>query len=422
MAKPPSAAEAAPVLDNVVDMPGVDGAAPGGMSKKLLILIGAGLCVLALSAAAAATYVLWPAEPQWPRTPLAKPVDWHAPAASAALPTASAALPAASAAMPAQAPDSVPVAMPAQASVPAATPADAANQPEDSLDKLQRRLGEALGGGGRLQAAGPGELRLTMRAASDAAPVHTPVHTPARGHGSDAVLSKAPGSVPAGKSAWRYDGPGGPADWARLAPAFAKCASGARQSPIDIRDGIQVELEPIGFSYQPSHFSVIDNGHTVQVNVAPGNFIEVMGRSYQLQQFHFHRPSEERIAGRQSAMVVHLVHKDGEGHPAVLAVLLEPGAAQSVIQAVWNNLPLEKGQELAARVSIDPAQLLPAERGYFTYMGSFTTPPCSEGVLWMVMKKPVSISPEQLAIFARLYPMNARPVQPSSGRMIKESR
>jgi carbonic anhydrase len=411
MAKPPFAAEAAPVLDNVVDVPAVDGAPPGGLSKKMLILIGAGLCVLALSAAAAATYVLWPAEPQWPRTPLAKPVRWQSPAASAALPAASAALPmvaAASAAVPIQ----------VLASLPVATPPDAVSPPEDSLDKLQRRLGEALGGDGRLQAAGPGELRLTMRAASDTAPMRAAAHA----HGTHAVRSKAAGAVPAGKSAWGYDGPGGPADWGKLAPAFAKCASGARQSPIDIRDGIPVELEPIRFSYQPSQFAVIDNGHTVQVNVAPGNFIEVMGRSYQLQQFHFHRPSEERIAGRQSAMVVHLVHKDGEGHPAVLAVLLEPGAAQSVIQAVWNNLPLEKGQELAARVRIDPAQLLPAERGYFTYMGSFTTPPCSEGVLWMVMKNPVPISPEQLAIFARLYPMNARPVQPSSGRMIKESK
>jgi carbonic anhydrase len=115
------------------------------------------------------------------------------------------------------------------------------------------------------------------------------------------------------------------------------------------------------------------------------------------------------------------VHKDAEGKLAVVAVLLERGSAQSLVQTVWNNLPLEKGEEQAAQTTIDLNQLLPAERGYFTYMGSLTTPPCSEGVLWMVMKKPVTISPEQLAIFARLYPMNARPIQSASGRMIKES-
>jgi carbonic anhydrase len=120
-------------------------------------------------------------------------------------------------------------------------------------------------------------------------------------------------------------------------------------------------------------------------------------------------------------MVVHLVHKDLDGRLAVVAVLLSRGSAQSVVQNVWNNLPLEKGEELAARTPLNPADLLPTERAYFTYMGSLTTPPCSEGVLWMVMKNPVQVSPEQIGIFARLYPMNARPVQSASGRLIKES-
>jgi len=198
-------------------------------------------------------------------------------------------------------------------------------------------------------------------------------------------------------------------------------ASGTRQSPIDIRDGFRLQLEPVAFGYQPSAFRVVDNGHTVQVNLAPGNFIEVLGRRYELQQFHFHRPSEERIAGRQFELSVHLVHRDAEGRLAVVAVLLERGAAQPLVQLVWNNLPLEKGEEQAARVPLDPTLLLPPERGYFTYMGSLTTPPCSEGVLWMVMKQPVPVAPEQIEIFSRLYPMNARPVQPGGGRMIKES-
>jgi carbonic anhydrase len=220
---------------------------------------------------------------------------------------------------------------------------------------------------------------------------------------------------------WDYAGGGGPDAWGRMRPEYSKCSSGSRQSPIDIRDGIAVDLEPIKFDYRPSAFSVIDNGHTVQVNVEPGNSITITGRRYELVQFHFHRPSEERIDGRQHDMVVHLVHKGDDGRLAVVAVLLDRGSAQAVVQAVWNNLPLEQGDEVHAGTRIDLAQLLPEDRRYYTYMGSLTTPPCSEGVLWMVMKQPVPISAEQVAIFARLYPMNARPVQQADGRLIKES-
>ena len=140
---------------------------------------------------------------------------------------------------------------------------------------------------------------------------------------------------------------------------FSQCAVGRRQSPIDIRDGITLDLDPVQFDYQPSAFSVIDNGHTVQVDVAPGNSIEANGRRYALQQFHFHRPSEERINGRQYEMDVHLVHRDADGRLAVVAVLLERGAAQPLLQTVWNNLPLEKHEAFAARARIDLNQLLP---------------------------------------------------------------
>jgi carbonic anhydrase len=220
---------------------------------------------------------------------------------------------------------------------------------------------------------------------------------------------------------WDYAGAGGPEAWGRMQPEFSKCATGTRQSPIDIRGGIAVDLEPIKFDYRQSAFSVIDNGHTVQVNVEAGNSITITGRRYELVQFHFHRPSEERINGRQYDMVVHLVHKDPEGRLAVIAVLLDRGSAQAIVQAVWNNLPLEKGDEVRAGTRIDLAQLLPDDKRYYTYMGSLTTPPCSEGVLWMVMKQPVPVSVEQVAIFSRLYPMNARPIQQADGRLIKES-
>ena len=220
---------------------------------------------------------------------------------------------------------------------------------------------------------------------------------------------------------WSYEGESGPSNWHKINSDWAKCATGNRQSPIDIRDGMKVDLEQIAFDYRPSGFNVTDNGHTVQVNVGPGNYLSVAGRTYELQQFHFHRPAEERVNGKGYEMVVHLVHKDVEGKLAVLALLLERGKPQPTIQTVWNNLPLEKGDTATPSIVLDPNDLLPQRRDYYTFMGSLTTPPCTEGVLWLVMKEPVQASPSQLALFSRLYPFNARPVQPSGGRMIKES-
>ncbi len=166
---------------------------------------------------------------------------------------------------------------------------------------------------------------------------------------------------------------------------------------------------------------MVDNGHTVQVGVSGGNYITVQNRMFELQQFHFHRPSEERINGKAFEMVVHLVHRDAEGRQAVLALLLERGAAQATIQTVWNNLPLEKFETMQPTILLDPAEMLPTRRDYYTYMGSMTEPPCSEGVLWLVMKQPVQASPAQMALFSRLYPLNARPIQAGNGRIIKES-
>lgn len=219
---------------------------------------------------------------------------------------------------------------------------------------------------------------------------------------------------------WAYSGDTGPESWGRLKPEFQQCMLGKRQSPIDIRDGIPVQLDPIQFDYRPSNFRVVDNGHTVQVNVEPGNGITVMGRRFELLQFHFHRPSEERINGRQYEMVAHLVHKDMDGKLAVVAVLMESGKGHPLVQQVWNNLPLERNSEQGALTQIDLTQLLPVQRQYYTYMGSLTTPPCTEGVLWMVMKQPSPMSREQIGVFSKLYPMNARPVQNVAGRLIKD--
>lgn len=322
--------------------------------------------------------------------------------------------------------------------------ASAAKKPaastDDPMDLLRQRLAERLGAQAPADSRGSGVMRVDNRhtPAAGAAPAAT-AGTLAAGAGRTAaaaartVTARAPaaqaGDAHAGAAGpaaheghWDYAGDNGPDAWGRMKPEFNKCSTGQRQSPIDIRGGISVQLEPIQFDYRVSPFKVIDNGHTVQVNLPPGNAITVLGRRYELLQFHFHRPSEERINGRQFDMVAHLVHKDAEGRLAVVAVLLERGGAgQPLVQAVWNALPLEKGEEQAAPAPMDLNKLLPEDRRYYTYMGSLTTPPCSEGVLWMVMKTPLPVTPEQIDIFARLYPMNARPVQQVAGRLIKES-
>ena len=300
-------------------------------------------------------------------------------------------------------------------------PAGRAAPGKDPLDVIRERLAEKLGAAKPPEAA-PNVLRVVSKV-SMADTGHAPR---AMAGPSAAALAAKHREAPAagghgGPAHWDYAGSGGPDTWGQMKPEFATCGSGTRQSPIDSRDGIKVNLDPVLFDYPPSAVRVIDNGHTVQVNVGPGNSIEVMGRRYDLLQFHFHRPSEERINGKQFDMVAHLVHKDLDGRLAVVAVLLERGSAHPLVQNIWNNLPLEKGEDVAARTMLDLNALLPVERSYFTYMGSLTTPPCSEGVLWMVMKTPMPMSTEQIGIFSRLYPMNARPIQSVAGRLIKES-
>lgn len=245
---------------------------------------------------------------------------------------------------------------------------------------------------------------------------------PARSEGYMLELAHTEPALQHAKIHWDYEGAGGPENWSNLDPKNTACASGQRQSPIDIRDGIQVDVEPIAFKYRPSTFRIVDNGRTVQVVVGDSS-ISLTGKTYELVQFHFHRPSEEKVNGQRFDMVAHLVHKADDGQLAVVAVLLERGPENPFVQTLWNNLPLERHLEVSPPTAIiDPATLLPSSRNYYTYMGSLTTPPCTEGVLWLVMKQPVQVSQEQINIFSRLYKNNARPIQPAAGRLIKEGR
>jgi carbonic anhydrase len=239
------------------------------------------------------------------------------------------------------------------------------------------------------------------------------------------------------RTPWEYEGATGAEHWSEQDQDYAVCNAGKEQSPIDIQHAVRVGLPALRFEYKSGPLRyLVNNGHTIRVNYhdAPGsgNFFLVGGKRYQLTQFHFHRPSEERVDGKAYDMVVHLMHTASDGKVAGVAVFLTSGKANATIQRIWEHMPKTEGkvatdfshEELAiAGVEIDPAGLLPRQSGhYYTYMGSVTAPPCTEHVEWFILKTPVEVAPQQINTFAELYPNDARPVQPLNGRIVKESR
>jgi len=231
------------------------------------------------------------------------------------------------------------------------------------------------------------------------------------------------GSLPAGAEDhhWSYSGEGGPSHWAELDAKNRACGAGKSQSPIDIRtrDVHKKKLPPLVFEYRPTPLHIIDNGHSIQVNVDRGSTLRIGDKTYELVQFHFHHPSEERINGKNSEMVAHLVHRDKAGRLAVVAVLLNVGRLNATVESLWRHLPEQKNRQMDFKgVQVDPIGLLPADHSYFTYTGSLTTPPCSEGVRWFVLKSPSTLSKSEIATFAAHYRNDARPLQKLNGREV----
>jgi carbonic anhydrase len=219
---------------------------------------------------------------------------------------------------------------------------------------------------------------------------------------------------------WSYSGATGPAYWGSLSPEYALCSTGRSQSPIDIAAVSPRDLPNIAFNYQPSPMSIINNGHTVQVNYAPGSFIILDGERFDLAQFHFHAPSEHTIKGTHAAAEMHLVHKSASGGLAVVGVMLREGAANPMFESIAANMP-ESGQKIEKpEISVNAAALLPADARTYRYSGSLTTPPGTEGVKWNLMLEPVTVSSSQLASFRRRYDGNNRPIQKLNGREIIE--
>ncbi|MCP4542681.1 MAG: carbonate dehydratase [Chloroflexi bacterium] len=221
---------------------------------------------------------------------------------------------------------------------------------------------------------------------------------------------------------WTYEGEHGPEHWGELSHDYAACSAGREQSPISIPATASVNAANIEFNYKPTALSIVNNGHTIKVDYDAGSSMTVEGKTYNLLQFHFHALSEHTIHGNYQDGEMHLVHQSTDGQYAVVGVILSRGTENGAFAPVFTYLPLEAGDpETISGVTINAANLLPQEQSYYRYDGSFTTPPCTEGVKWFVMATPVGLSDAQFNEFEKLYSNNYRPVQPLYDRTFYSS-
>ena len=221
------------------------------------------------------------------------------------------------------------------------------------------------------------------------------------------------------KAHWSYQGDTDPSHWASLDKNFSTCATGKSQSPINIQTtGLKRDSKPIEFNYSTSKLNIVNNGHTVQVNYDKGSQAIINGKPYNLLQFHFHAPSENKIDSKPADMVAHMVHKADDGQLAVIAVLFKKGAENQFLKPIWDNLPTHPGMKATVDKEIYAADMLPKNKAYYHFTGSLTTPPCSENVNWNVMATTMEASAEQIDTFYSLFPKSVRPVQALNGRNI----
>ena len=220
---------------------------------------------------------------------------------------------------------------------------------------------------------------------------------------------------------WGYEGEASPENWALLSPQYKACGQGIEQTPIDLTSGIKSDVTPAFFNYKEGPLRISNNGHTIQINAAPGSFLTIAGKKYELAQFHFHHPSEHLLDGKAFPVELHLVHKGSDGTIAVVGVFFKIGKMNSQIEQIFRQMPHSKSPEMLAKGTNNPSALLPKGRAFYRYMGSLTTPPCTEGLTWTVFKEPLELSQEQVDQLATLFPHNARPVQPRNRRFLLEA-
>jgi carbonic anhydrase len=231
----------------------------------------------------------------------------------------------------------------------------------------------------------------------------------------------APQQVESTPPHWTYEGEEGPAHWGELDKTYASCGTGKSQSPIDVANPSEQDLANISFHYQPSEVNILNNGHTVQVNYDPGSYIELDNARYDVVQFHYHAPSEHTVDSESFPAELHIVHKNADGNLAVVGILLREGTENAAYQPFIGNLPNEKTDPKDAGVKINAMDMLPSVQTTFRYNGSLTTPPCTEGVNWLLMTTPVDLSMQQLTALDSLFEGgNNRPVQPINDRTLVE--
>ena len=223
---------------------------------------------------------------------------------------------------------------------------------------------------------------------------------------------------------WGYDGEAGPEHWGTLKAEFRDCANGKKQSPINLVTSsiVQGNLSILQCHYQSVMLNIVNNGHTIQANYEAGSFMRVNDMRYDLLQFHFHTPSEHTVNSSAYAMEMHLVHKSDDGNLAVIGVFIEKGSENRTFKPIWDNLPKNKGDEVKLETALNVEEFLPAQRNSYRYIGSLTTPPCSEIVSWFVIAAPVQMSNEQLDAFKNIFRHNARPVEGLNGRVVTTER
>lgn len=223
------------------------------------------------------------------------------------------------------------------------------------------------------------------------------------------------------KAHWSYSGQDGPEHWGELAPGFSLCSTGKNQSPVNLTGMIQSDLKEIKIDYKNGGNKVLNNGHTIQVSYAPGSMITVDGHSFELKQFHFHSPSENTIEGRSYPLEAHFVHADPDGNLAVIAVMFEEGKENAELEKAWAQMPEQAGESQDLKSMVNAGTLLPQQHDYYRFNGSLTTPPCSEGVWWLVMKNSDTASKAQVEKFIHaMHHANNRPLQAVNARMILE--
>ena len=220
---------------------------------------------------------------------------------------------------------------------------------------------------------------------------------------------------------WSYEGAGGPAKWGDLDAANKACSLGSQQSPINIGGVVKSQLPPLKPSWARTADTIVNNGHTIQLNFAEGSKLTLGDTIYSLEQVHFHRPSEHLIGGRSFPMEAHFEHRAESGALAVIGVLLAEGKPNDTFGKIVATMPATPGAAVKADASINPNGLLPAKLDYYRYEGSLTKPPCSEIVAWLLLTTPIQVAASDVASFAKLYPMNARPAQKDNRRYVLQS-